>query len=289
MSNIDLQALRNDSNFLEAVETEKDLEREIYKLLGAREFNLKLLKQIKTEVEKSYNDSRIATISGAVSSVTGSALAIVGFGVGFFTFGAGLALTIPGIALASAGGLLIACSELGYAVIAQAKLKDARNAYDNDRKQMMEVEVLANRLDRTLNTLAERYKSNIEDLYGLVRQIAKAITGVKYSYKTINALREATDIAIEAIKIGRVAAVPGRVAWRALTTFGRVFKVIGVIGDAVFIPIDLVIMAKAAHEVHKYNKEGKTNSVAAKDISELIKALEENESELKTFLSDQPA
>ena len=67
-----------------------------------------------------------------------------------------------------------------------------------------------------------------------------------------------------------------------LGTVGRIFSIGGVILDIVFIPVDIAVLVKSTHDVHKYkNGQGKSNSAAAANIRSVLVQLEQHREELQ--------
>ena len=214
------------------------------------------------------------------------ALAIAGFGLSFFTFGASLGLLIPGAVIAGAGGVTIAGAELGYLAVSQTKLQDAKNACKADRQLMIEVKELGDKFFKQIDFLAEKHNSTWEKMIAFVNYSWNSKSGVRAlygGYKSIDAIFEAGKATITAVKAARVAAVAGRTVWSTLSTTGRVIGAAGAIFDFLFIPVDLAVMVKSAYDVHKYKTEGESNSNVAKEIGELIKALDNNRDDLQKF------
>ena len=112
---------------------------------------------------------------------------------------------------------------------------------------------------------------------------------VRFGKACAKALWSGYKIVDGAFDVGRtIATATGKSAasaahttvWAGLSSTKQVVSVVGAAMDVVFIPVDLYVMIKAAVDVHKYKKTGKSNSDVAKKIGELIKQLEEHRDEL---------
>lgn len=63
-------------------------------------------------------------------------------------------------------------------------------------------------------------------------------------------------------------------------------KIFGVVFDILAIPMDLVIIGKAAFDVHKYRTKQKSNSNRANELDKCIKELEKNKILLERELAN---
>ncbi len=156
--------LQDDPDFIELKQVGKELMREIYKVLGSRETTIKLLQQLKKEVEESYDKSRKALIGGTVPSIVGAGLGIAGFGLSFVTFGASLGLAIAGGVLAGAGGVTTAGAAIGYSIVSSCKFKDAETACKCDRETMMKCDLLARKFSEHLDSLSKKHNKSWSDI-----------------------------------------------------------------------------------------------------------------------------
>lgn len=139
-----------------------------------------------------------------------------------------------------------------------------------------------------LSSLAVRYNTTEEEIHEKLKEmvtVGKMVgRGVYHSYKFIDGFMDigrAVKATVTAARAGQGA----RTAWAGLSTFGRVFGIVGVVFDTVFIPIDLAVMAKSAYDVHQY-KKGKSNSNRAKEVWNLIKDLEVHRDKLLAARDD---
>ena len=148
-----------DPEFEQAVIALQNLLCAISRAIGHREESLTELKQLKKEIEESYDKSRKARIAGAVASVCGSGLAILGFGLSFVTLGASLGIAIPGTLLASAGGVTFAGADIGYFIQSSKNLKKAQRACNADREMINRVQQLHAILNDNVEALARRHSS----------------------------------------------------------------------------------------------------------------------------------
>ena len=94
--NRQLKSLVNDCRFKEGVHSIQELDSGIPEWLTIRKYTLLLLKDLKKQIEDSYQKRCISKVTGASAATVGSVLGIVGFGLSFVTFGASLGLLIPG-------------------------------------------------------------------------------------------------------------------------------------------------------------------------------------------------
>ena len=280
-----------DGEFQEALDTLTDFKTAIRLLLTSRESSIRFLKKLKKEVEESYDKSRKARIGGTVGTVVGSGLAITGFGLSFVTFGASLALTVIGATMSAAGGITLAGADIGYLVVSQMDLKQAQKVLDVDREMMEKAQKINEKLDKLLESLEEKYPTiPKEGIWQMVRhcwQYGKPAGKALWSgYKLIDGtfdVARTTMTVISAAKTG--AKVGGTTLWVGLSTAKRVAGVVGVAFDAVFIPVDLAFMIKAAVDVHKYRETGESNSAVAKTIGDLITKLEQHRDQV---IENQP-
>ena len=287
----DLQNLIDDPQFEQAMTTLNNLNGAIVIVLSTRETTLRNLKKLKREVEESYDKSRKALIGGTTGTVVGSALAITGFGLSFFTFGASLGFTVAGTVLSAAGGVTAAGADIGYLVVTQHNFKHVQMALDTDREMMEKAKRLNDELATLLDSLAVRYPTiPQEDTFTILHQCQRfgkpAAKAMWSGYKLIDGafdIGKTVATVAGATKAG--AKVSHRTVWSGLSTAKKVVGVVGVVFDVVFIPIDLLVMVKAAIDVHKYETQGESNSVAAEEIGKLIKQLEQHRDQL---INNQP-
>jgi hypothetical protein len=136
------RGLTTDPNFVEGGCTLREIEELLVKLLGVREVTLRNLRDLKFDIEDSYDKSRKAKIGGTVGSITGSILNIVGFSLIPVTFGTSLGLNIAGAVIGAAGGITVAGAEIGYQVVSKGKRDDANIAIANDWEAMKELKRL---------------------------------------------------------------------------------------------------------------------------------------------------
>lgn len=276
--------IEKDRDFENSMKSLMQVQAELRMVLTIRRQTLKQLEQLKQDIEISYDRSRKSRIGGTVGTVVGSVLAITGFGLGFVTFGASLGLTIAGTVMAAAGGVTLAGSEIGYQVVSYQNIKQAQAALDNDRKEMEKTKNLDEKLGKHIESLSDKYPSIprtsiIEALKHAVKfgkPSAKALWG---GYKIIDGAYDAGTTAFDLAKNGAQAS--HATVWAGLNTVTQVIGVTGVAFNVAFLPIDLVVMIKAAVDVHKYKTKGESNSAAAKKIGELIKKLEQHRDELR--------
>ena len=273
--------LQQDPEFFELQQTGIEVVEQIHQVLGSREVTIKLLEELKKEVEESYNKSRKARIAGTAASVVGSTISIVGFGLGFVTFGAGFGLAVAGGILAGAGGITTAGSEIGYYAVSKIKLSDAKKACEEDREMMIKVVSLAEKFESNLESLKTKHRMTAREILNEIMNVKKVIAFGYRAYKTLDSVFEACKTVYSIIKAGAPAA---RTAWQAASTIARVVSVVGVVFDVAFIPIDLAVMVKSAYDVHKFKKKGESNSNVAKEIQGLIDKLKKNKEEITKIL-----
>ena len=246
------------------------------------------LQELIKAVEKSYDKSRKARIAGTSATIVGSTLAIVGFGLSFATFGASLGLSAGGAALAAAGGVTISGAEIGYLAVARDKLKDTERACHKYNEEMHKIEISGRKFSDHLDSLASKYptfsKENIIRLLRHTWNSTEPILKTFYSgYKLVDG---ATDVGRSAITVTNSVKAGvqagARTVYLGLGTVGRIFSIGGVVFDVVFIPIDIAVLVKSAHDVHKYKSgQGTSNSVAAANIKSVLEQLKGNKDEIK--------
>ena len=161
--------ITDDSEFFEAVQSTKDLRDALKEGISQRKDTIEKLRQLRTEVEESYDKHKKAIIGGTVATVTGSALGIAGFVSGFFTFGVGFGLAIAGGALAAAGGTTIAGSQIGYHVISGRRCKEAQSAINEDSKMAAKIEKYGSKLDKHLKSLSKKHNTTEEGTLSQVK------------------------------------------------------------------------------------------------------------------------
>ena len=249
---------------------------------------MKQLEKLIEAVEKSYDRSRKAKIAGTSATIVGSTLAIIGFGLSFATFGASLGLSAGGAALAAAGGVTISGAEIGYLAVARDKLKYTERACRNYNEEMHRIEVNGRKFSDHLDSLASKHptfsKENIVRLLRHTWNSTEPILKTFYSgYKLVDGATDvgrSTITVTNSIKAG--VQVGARTVYFGLGTVGRIFSIGGVVLDIVFIPIDIAVLVKSAHDIHKYKSgQGKSNSVAAANIRSVLTQLEENKKEIE--------
>ena len=277
-----------DVDLLEGARKLQEIPLRIERLLGVRDVTLKNLYSLVEEIEISYDKSRKARIGGTVATVSGSVLSIVGFALTPVTFGASLGLGIAGGIIAAGGGTTIAGAEIGYYVVSKEKLKHANTACANDRKEMEELKNLGEEYAELVSSLAEKYDTTEDEMHERLKKTATEVytvgkmagRGVYYSYKLLDGFADIGRTVEKAITTAARAGQAGsRTAWAGLSTFGRVFGIVGVVFDTVFIPIDIAVMVKSAYDVHQY-KKGKSNSNRAEEVRNLISQLEAHRDKL---------
>ena len=275
-----------DPEFEQAVIALQNLLCAISRAIGHREESLTELKQLKEEIEESYDKSRKARIAGSVTSVCGSGLAILGFGLSFVTLGVSLGIAIPGTLMAAAGGITFAGADIGYFIQSSKNLKKAQRACSADREMINRVRQLHAILNDNVEALARRHSSipmeNIWTVLGFSWNIARpAGRGLWNGYKLIDSMFEGGKAVITAVDLAKLGGQVGRRAlWSGLSTTAKVLGIVGVVFDAALIPVDLAFMIKSAYDVHKYKKTGKSNSNAAAKVGKIISELERNQAQL---------
>ncbi len=238
----------------------------VLEILSNRDLTITTLKELKREVEESYDKSRKAKIAGSATAITGSVIAIIGFGLIPVTFGGSLALSVAGSVIAGAGGITSGGAAIGYGVAAKRRLDAAQKACDKDRQGMEKASELASQLEVLL---AKTNKSSAylrQAVFGIVKAGAG---GVKIAVYGGRGLKTVVSVARGVVPVA-----------------GRAAGIVGAVFNAVLIPIDLAVMIKAANDVHKFKKGGKSNSNAAEKIQKLIDNLEENKAEIKKLMCD---
>ena len=288
------ELITKEDDFQEACGSTKNLCDALKEGISRRKDTIKLLEGLKKEVEESYDKHKKATIGGTVATVTGSALGIAGFISGFFTFGVGFGLAAAGGALAAAGGVTIAGSQIGYHVVSSTTCKNAQMAMDNDSKAAAAIEEYGAKLDEQLESLAKKYKTTKDGVFMRLKHyiqygtLPKNVLTFGYSTGRVTDITlDSVKTATRAISLGRAAAPGTRLTATGLKTVAGVFRVGGVALDVIFIPIDLGVMFKAAHDVHKYKTTGESNSNVAIKIGEMIDQLKENKKLMEKFLKEQ--
>ena len=267
----------NDYEVKELIVTNKEIYDTLVRLLGVRDTTLKLLQQLKKDIEESYNKSRWAKIGGTVGTITGAGTSIVGLVLLPFTFGTSLTLTIAGGILAATGGTTITGAEIGYYAVSKQKINAANEAYKVDKEMMNELNELGEKYQGLLQALAERHDMTTTKVLEIAN-VGRAIGfGMYRSYKLVDGVADAakaTKTAVVAVRAGT------RTLWSGLSTTLRVVSVGAVVLDAVFIPVDVAVLTKAAYDVHQYNSKGVSNSTRAQEIQEMIERLEEHRDKL---------
>ena len=269
-----------------------------YFLENVRPKTIKQLGELKAAVEKSYDDSRKARIAGTTATVTGSTIAIIGFGLGFVTLGTSLGLTVIGAALAAAGGVTIGGAEIGYLAVYRKKLKEAEKACSDDNNEMQNIEIQHREFCDHLNSLVDKHpKFTKEAIFHLLRYTWESTEPtVKTFYTGYKLIDGAVDVGRNAVAVTssfrssvRVGVQTGaRTVYVGLGTVGRVFSIGSVALDILFIPIDIAVLAKSAHDVHKYKKTKVSNSAAAKNIASILDQLEKNKGVLENIRDQLP-
>jgi hypothetical protein len=284
--------LLSDDEWQEATKTGRDLQEktEIF-LKQVTPETIRHLEELIEAVEKSYDKSRKARIAGTSATIAGSTLAIVGFGLSFATFGASLGLTASGAVLAAAGGVTLGGAEIGYLAVARGKLKDTERACRDYNEKMCKIETIGRKFSDHLNSLASKHPNfSKKNLFRLLKHSWNSAEPIlKTFYNGYKLVDGATDVGrnvitvTNSVKAGVQAGA--RTVYVGLGTAGRIFSIGGVVLDIVFIPIDIAVLAKSAHDVHKYkNGHGKSNSAAAANIRSVLTQLEENKKELQRAL-----
>ena len=252
------------------VQTLEEIRLKIEKLLGVREVTLANLRSLKKDIEESYDKSRKARIAGTTATITGSVLGIVGFGLGFVTFGAsmGPGVTILATIIGTSGGVTRAGAEIVYQVVLKGKLEDANHACSNDRKLMEELGQIGDKFLILLSSLAERYTTKMEN-----KSFAPpVIKGAWNTYRLINGFADTGHTIKNACTIKtavNVAHVDKVTAWAGFSKTTRVLGVVGVVLNAVSIPVDL---AGLLNDIHK----GTSASECAASVQKLIRDLEKH-------------
>ena len=246
------------------------------------------LEELIEAVEKSYDKSRKARIAGTSATIAGSTLAIIGFGLSFVTFGASLGLTASGAVLAAAGGVTLGGAEIGYLAVARGKLKDTEKVCRDYNEKMHKIEINGRKFSDHLNSLASKYPTfSKENIFHLLKHTWNSTEPVlKTFYNGYKLVDGATDVGrnvitvTNSVKAGVQAGA--RTVYVGLGTVGRIFSIGSVVLDIVFIPIDIAVLVKSAHDVHKYKSgHGKSNSVAAANIRSVLTQLEDNRKEVQ--------
>lgn len=288
------ELIAEEDDFQEACGSTKNLCDALKEGISRRKFTIKLLKELKEKVEESYDKHKKATIGGTVATVTGSALGIAGFISGFFTFGAGFGLAAAGGALAAAGGVTIAGSQIGYHIVSSTTGKNAQMAMDNDTKAAAAIEEYGAKLDEQLESLAKKCKTTKDGVFVCVKHyiqhgsLPKNVFMIGYNTgRGTEVVLDSAKTAARAISFGKAAATGTRLTATGLKTVAGVFRVGSVALDVIFIPIDLGIMFKAAHDIHKYKTTGESNSNVAIQIGEMIVQLKKNQKLMENFLKEQ--
>ena len=293
MSNFDVNEvcvnLLSDDELRETSKTRHELREMIDTFLReVKPQTVQHLDELIMAVEKSYDKSRKARIAGTVATITGSTLAIVGFGLSFATFGASLGLTAGGAALAAAGGVTIGGAEIGYLAIARDKLKNTEKVCRDYNEEMHKIENRGREFSNRIDSLASKYPTfSKEAILHLLRYTWNSTEPVlKTFYTGYKLVDGATDVGRNTVTVTnsvRAGVQAGaRTVYLGLGTVGRIFSIGSVALDVLFIPIDMAVLVKSAHDVHKYkNGNGKSNSTAAANIRSVLKQLEEHEKELE--------
>ena len=280
-----IEDLINDPELNAVIQAGEDFKQSLRIFLSTRDSTLYHLRRMKREVEESYDKSRKARIAGTVATTTGSTLAIIGFGLSFVTLGTSLGLSIAGGALAAAGGVTIAGAELGYHFVSKGTLEKAQEACDNDRRKMDTLGQQWDNFKRMLGVLADKHDFTIDVVFEIIKSLWKvgkpAIIGAYNSYNLIKTGINAGQIAYRAATIGKAAAIGTRTALSGLSTAAKVLRVGPVVVNAVFIPVDLLVMLKSAYDVHKYKTGKGSNSDVAEKIGNLINCLENHKWQIK--------
>ncbi len=263
-----------DPDFIEAVKTIEKIQSTIEELLATREVTLKSLGTLKDSIEKSYDKSRRAKIGGSATAIGGSLLGILGFALAPVTFGASLGLGIAGGVVAAAGGVAIAGAEIGYTVKSKKKLNKINGKCENDTELMQHLHESGEKLDKLMKLLSERYRTSPDSLFELLHHSTT-------SSNVLNGFIHTGRIAKTATSTARALLAGTRTVWASLRPAIRVFGVVSVAIDIVFIPIDIGVLVKSAYDVHKY-KKGKSNSNVAEEIQKLINNLTEHRDKLKS-------
>ena len=155
---ISYQQLLQDEDFHDiATNTIPELKKLIDECELRRKYLLELLKDIKEEIEISYDRRTKAKVAGASAAAVGSAIGIVGFGLSFVTFGASLGLAIAGGIIAGAGAVTLGGADIGDFIVAKAKKSNANKAIERDREISENIREAATDISERIDKLALQY------------------------------------------------------------------------------------------------------------------------------------
>ncbi len=244
--------------------TAEKLKALLTEILTERDVIIDILKELKTQVEVSYNKSRKAKIAGSSTAITGTLIAVIGLGLSPVTLGASLGLTVTGGIIAGAGGITNGGAAIGYAVKSRKILNIANKACKEDQERLKKAVEVAKQLD---SLLAEEKKGSLVKREAGFGVLKAGVGGVKIAFQGGRGLKAMIDL------VRGVAPVAGRAAGIA-----------GVALGVVFLPIDIVEIARAAKDIHTYKKNGVCNCNTSKAIQKLIDDLQDNKTEILKVL-----
>lgn len=296
-----MQSLSYDQEFHSSgLQTLTSLKHSLRTTINHRRHTIEQLRELKKEVEESYDKSKKATIGGTVATVTGSALSIAGVTTGFFTFGAGFIVAGVGAAIAAAGSATIGGAQLGYHYVSNKVLNDVQQAVEKDRANATDTEQNGNRFNSILENLARKHRISKETVYVQIkyyynyRSLANNTAGLIYSIGqhcvalggAASRLGGGATSVRSVVTAAQAAAAGTRLTVAGLKTISGILTIGGVALNVIFIPMEVYTMAQASKEVHKYRTTGESGSEAAKKIQNIIRALEDNLREMRSVLTE---
>ena len=167
-------------------------------------------------------------------------------------------------------------------------MKDTERVCREYNEKMHDIEISGRKFSDHLESLASKYPNfSKKNLLHLLRQAWNSTEPIlKTFYNGYKLVDGATDVGRNVITVTNSVKAGvqtgARTVYVGLGTVGRIFSIGGVVLDIVFIPVDIAVLVKSAHDVHKYKSgQGKSNSAAAANIRSVLAQLEQNKKELQ--------
>lgn len=270
-------------------ETLKDLQEKVRSAIAVREANITVIRELAESVDESYYKACISKASGAAAATVGSVLGIVGFGLAFVTFGASLAVGIPGAIVGGAGAITMAGADVGHFVVNKVTKKNLEKSLKAEKEKMLEIDELAKRLERNMESLVEAYPSiGKETLWERIKIAAKSGKAIYDTYKVVDA---GFDAGRNVAKVARAS----RVIWPTLTVAAQAASTAGLIFDLIALPFDLTVLARSSYKVYRYRtrherpqRNGAPERISenAEKIDKLVEDLECEKDKLRQYYKD---
>ncbi len=172
-------------------------------------------------------------------------------------------------------------------LVSRNKLKKAEKTCHKNIEMFQEIKKCGEKYSSLSESLSKRHTTFTEEnIIHLMTDSSRQATCTKFYGSFINQLiNNVADIGIcviviiDSVRAGLQARAQS--VYFGLGTSGQAFSIGSVALDVLFIPIIMAILVKSAYDVHKYkNGYGVSNSAAAKNIKNILKKMEENETTL---------